>query len=84
MNPIMAAHVEPSVPFPSLLIFFLLLPFGFPRLLPFNTFCGAEEQNKSSLVVAQIYTQHTWRECKDLGPNRTTARQQKESGIVFV
>lgn len=49
----------------------------------FSTFSGAEEQNKkkSKLIVVQYYTQHSWRECKDLGPNRTIKRKQNEEQV---
>lgn len=42
---------------------------------PFSTFCGADEPNKSSLIVAQIYTQHTWGERERERMQRPRAQQ---------
>lgn len=70
-----------GVSFPSLLYFLYI--FWFPCFVSLRnrSACSVEQMNqtKSSLIVAQIYTQHTWgkRECKDLGPNRTTVAEHK-------
>lgn len=66
----------PSAYYPSLLLFFFSYFIFWFLCLPleesFNTFCGAGEQNKSSLIVAQRYTHST------LGENAKTSGSTEE------
>lgn len=50
----------------------------------FDTFCGTEEQNKSSLIVAQIYTHGTLGEnAKTSGPTEQQQQNKKKAGLCL-